>query len=962
MLALIAPNPARAGAACVPATHDATGVPVAIPSPPGVAESPLVVPEEGEANGVDVRIEISHPFDSDLRLELVPPAGDPVLLAEGVGTWGDDFANTTFDDGAESSIVSELPPFAGSFRPQEPLSDLAGIQRSGTWKLRVTDRHTGYEGTIESWGLEISCPDIEPPTGQEVSTPRKLFQRDTDFAVSWAAGADASGIAAREVAYWQATTEAGFGEREELSAGPATEATFTGAEPGSTYCFSERLRDGAGNRSDWSAQRCAAIPLDDPALTPSAGWTSKERDGFYGGDALKAKARGETLTTEEVSGDQFALVATKCRRCGRVKAFLDGVLMEKVSLRSRRTRRSRVIALEQFAELKQGEVEIKVVSSDRKVLVEGLGVARSPIEVLPEVWEEAGAPEPPPLPSGVPAGAEEIIGTLLTVTTTSDAADGDTSSVANLEASPGADGEISLREAIEATNSDPGPETIHFDPGLTDATIAVEAPLPGLEDDGGLLINGDIDDDGDPDVTITDGANNLFGLVSISSGNRLHALAFEGFMNAAVVLLHNGPAGEALARNTLSGLTIEAEQIAIVQGVGQGGTSESDSRWLDTRIVGNRIDAEIGGIDVRVHDVTGHTTGRATIAGNEIGVDEDGTDPSGGFAIGVSVDTVDNRITEALLAHNAIRGTPEGGFFLSSAGAEGLAGAGPVIEDVRVLGNHLQLDPAQHATTGFGTSGIGIFAGDSFDPTVNSVTRGIQVRDNLVEGYGRQGIGVVAGCCGATNGVVEDVRITQNVVGGVLLPRFQGGPHQLFFRGIAISGGADADNEARNVTVARNTVSIDNDPDDVIGAELLAGGLVVEGVGPGPGNRATDVTIAKNLVDTELIGLSVIGGLAQPGSPNEDNHVFGVEASRNLILREPLLVHPAAPGVRAVSLIGGSGPLTPAGGVWSATANSVSCIALEENIVVGILDDHFLADNLGSGAAGNTASLSGCAQ
>jgi len=137
---------------------------------------------------------------------------------------------------------------------------------------------------------------------------------------------------------------------------------------------------------------------------------------------------------------------------------------------------------------------------------------------------------------------------------------------------------------------------------------------------------------------------------------------------------------------------------------------------------------------------------------------------------------------------------------------------------------------------------------------------------------------------------------------------------------------------------------------------------VVEGVGPGPGNRATDVTIAKNLVDTELIGLSVIGGLAQPGSPNEDNHVFGVEASRNLILREPLLVHPAAPGVRAVSLIGGSGPLTPAGGVWSATANSVSCIALEENIVVGILDDHFLADNLGSGAAGNTASLSGCAQ
>src|SRR5262249_21896376 len=57
----------------------------------------------------------------------------------------------------------------------------------------------------------------------------------------------------------------------------------------------------------------------------------------------------------------------------------------------------------------------------------------------------------------------------LVVTTTADTVDGTTTSVANLIANPGADGRISLREAILATNATAGPDTITFGIPLTDA-------------------------------------------------------------------------------------------------------------------------------------------------------------------------------------------------------------------------------------------------------------------------------------------------------------------------------------------------------------------------------------------------------------------------------------------------------------------------------------------------------------
>ena len=93
----------------------------------------------------------------------------------------------------------------------------------------------------------------------------------------------------------------------------------------------------------------------------------------------------------------------------------------------------------------------------------------------------------------VPARAASV-----SVNTTSDVNDGNTTSIANLIANPGADGKISLREAIVAANNSPGDDTINFSIPYGDAgydsimgywTIQPTSVLPPLTG-GGTDING----------------------------------------------------------------------------------------------------------------------------------------------------------------------------------------------------------------------------------------------------------------------------------------------------------------------------------------------------------------------------------------------------------------------------------------------------------------------------------------
>jgi len=127
----------------------------------------------------------------------------------------------------------------------------------------------------------------------------------------------------------------------------------------------------------------------------------------------------------------------------------------------------------------------------------------------------------------------------ITVTNSSDIVNGNVSSVANLEANPGPDG-ISLREAILATNNDPGTYTIDFAAALTGSTIALSSDLPPLTG-GGVTIDG-------AGVTVTEGAGFAgscpasaagCGFQIASSGNTVSELTVQGLAWGSSCSLHS---------------------------------------------------------------------------------------------------------------------------------------------------------------------------------------------------------------------------------------------------------------------------------------------------------------------------------------------------------------------------------------------------------------------------------------
>ncbi|MGH2747171.1 MAG: proprotein convertase P-domain-containing protein [Actinomycetota bacterium] len=529
----------------------------------GTAEMTLTVPEGSPIQDVDVHVDIAHPFGSDLRLELVSPSARRMLLAEAVGTWGDDFSDTTFDDLADASIVSSLPPFSGQYRPFESLAVLSGTASAGTWKLKVTDLRARYSGVIDAWGLTlVTCADA--------NRPRK----------------------------------------------------------------------------------------------------------------------------------------------------------------------------------------------------------------------RAGAPDPPPLPEGVPAGTEGIEGRLITVTSIDGgAANGDVSTVDGLETNPGPDG-ISLREAIEATNNDPGTYTVRFDASLKGATIGLLGGLPVLTG-GGLFIDGDIDGDGGPDVTLVDQSEfGGWGFNVASSGNRLHALALQGFTNGVVFTAMQDEVAETpllmettFARNVVSGLvfsdvagSISLQPTLWHQECQPGTPCRTASTWLDTRIVGNTIDSQTNGaIWVGWINDDGDVMRRVTVAGNviRIGGEPVGIGISQGKAIDLTIGTAgqsDNRISDALLAYNAIE-TRGGTMALQVLAGQG-GRSGNIVEDVKIFGNRVRsTGRSRSANEGVVISVSDDCWGDS--DYCENVVRRVVVVGNVLEA---QYVGVQVGepCCQGIPSTLTDVRIVGNVIEGII--------------------------------------------------------------------------------------------------------------------------------------------------------------------------------------------------
>ena len=258
---------------------------------------------------------------------------------------------------------------------------------------------------------------------------------------------------------------------------------------------------------------------------------------------------------------------------------------------------------------------------------------------------------------------------ILVVDTESDIADGDTSSIDALLANKGADGFVSLREAIDATNNTVnalGPDEIHFNiasaglhtinvgstglgalPTISDAVILDGTTQPGFGGVPIIELNGAAVtalEDGFQIATTASGSTVRGFVINLFSGDGLHVEA----SNTIIVgnYIGTNASGSAAAGNNSYGIHLLSNSNTV------GGTTAADRNVVS----GNGID----GIFV-------DTASSNVIQGNYIGTNATGTTGIGNAEDGIWLNNASN---------NTIGGaTPARG--TSSPGTAGAASRSP---------------------------------------------------------------------------------------------------------------------------------------------------------------------------------------------------------------------------------------------------------------------------------------------
>jgi subtilisin-like proprotein convertase family protein len=154
------------GILSVPTTTTYSSGNIAVPIPDvSTVDVPINIPDAGVVSDVNVRVRLNHTFDGDLVIALVHPDNTVVPLANNrggsglnYGTGTNDCAGTStvFDDAGGTAISGGTAPFAGTFRPESPLSALNGKPTAGVWKLRVSDTAALDTGTIGCVSLVVA--------------------------------------------------------------------------------------------------------------------------------------------------------------------------------------------------------------------------------------------------------------------------------------------------------------------------------------------------------------------------------------------------------------------------------------------------------------------------------------------------------------------------------------------------------------------------------------------------------------------------------------------------------------------------------------------------------------------------------------------------------------------------------------------------------------------------------------
>jgi uncharacterized repeat protein (TIGR01451 family) len=119
-----------------------------------------------------VQINLTHTFVSDLDIYLRAPNGQILELTSDNGGGGDNYTNTTFQDGV-ASITTGTPPFTGAFAPEGTMTistcgtsltpTVASLGafitgQNGIWELVIKDDTGADVGTMVGWSITFGVP------------------------------------------------------------------------------------------------------------------------------------------------------------------------------------------------------------------------------------------------------------------------------------------------------------------------------------------------------------------------------------------------------------------------------------------------------------------------------------------------------------------------------------------------------------------------------------------------------------------------------------------------------------------------------------------------------------------------------------------------------------------------------------------------------------------------------------
>jgi subtilisin-like proprotein convertase family protein len=127
-------------------------------------------PQDGVVTAItSAGVRITHTADGDLFLLLVSPGGKATVLAANRDGGGDGYGSgaascggslVQFGDAFATSILTPGntgdDPIVGNFRPEQPLSPLAGGPARGNWTLLVVDELGVDTGAINAVSLNIT--------------------------------------------------------------------------------------------------------------------------------------------------------------------------------------------------------------------------------------------------------------------------------------------------------------------------------------------------------------------------------------------------------------------------------------------------------------------------------------------------------------------------------------------------------------------------------------------------------------------------------------------------------------------------------------------------------------------------------------------------------------------------------------------------------------------------------------